>query len=149
MKKAEYKIGILHGIADKEEKAKFIGLEARKEYKQKQIESLENEQIELENQIQNIQNEIENLDQKISKIEEEYKNFPTKDELENAYSLLRTNIIRLEAIKAKCRKTRKCINRKTRKIKTSKRRNKGRNFKIKIQCNVRCVYTKFRIGKRI
>lgn len=134
--KGEYKIGILHGIADKEEKAKFIGLEARKEYKQKQIESLENEQIELENQIQNIQNEIENLDQKISKIEEEYKNFPTKDELENAYSLLRTNIIRLEAIKANVEKLENVLTEKLEKLKQAKEETKVETSKLRFNATL-------------
>ena len=39
----EYKIGILQGISDKDEKAKFIGFEARREYKLNQIQKLEEE----------------------------------------------------------------------------------------------------------
>ncbi len=134
--KGEYKIGILQGIADKEEKAKFIGLEARKEYKQKQIENLENEQIELESQIQNLQDGINDLDQKINRIEEEYKNFPTKNELENAYSLLRTNIIRLEAIKVNVEKLENVLTEKLERLKQAKEETKIETSKLRFNATL-------------
>lgn len=74
----EYKIGILQGISDKEEKAKFIGFEARKEYKLNQIQKLEDEKEILENEKEIIIEEIESIDLKITKLKEEYNKFLKK-----------------------------------------------------------------------
>lgn len=127
----EYKIGILQGITDKNEKAKFIGLEARREYKQKQIEELENNKTFLELQKENIETEIERLNNKLEKIEEEYKNFPTKEKIENAYSILKANIIKLETIKLNVQKLENILAEKFEKLKKAKEETKFQTEKLK------------------
>lgn len=122
--KGEYKIGILQGLADKKEKAKFIGLEAKKEYKQKIIEELEEEIAKFIEQKENIQNEIQDLDKKLKKIEEEYRSFPNKDNIEKSYSNLRTNIINLEAIKTNIEKLEQILSQKIEKLQQAKKETK-------------------------
>lgn len=134
--KGEYKIGILQGIADKNEKAKFIGLEAKKEYKQKLIMELEEQKRNLEEQEEKIQSEIQELEQKLKKIEEEYKNFPNKDNIENAYSNLRTNIISLEAIKKELEKLENILDEKQEKLKQSKEETKIQTAKLRFNLNL-------------
>lgn len=129
--KGEYKIGIIQGLADKKEKAKFIGLEAKKEYKQKIIEELEEETRKFTEQKENIQNEIQNLDEKLKKIEEEYKNFPNKDNMEKAYSNLRVNIINLEAIKTNIEKLESILSEKIEKLKQAKEETKLQTARLR------------------
>ena len=95
----EYKIGIIKGIADKNEPARFIGSKARKEYKERQIKELEEIRQNVVYEKEKIENEIIKIDEKLQKIEAEYKKFPLKENLENAYNELRININKLSAIK--------------------------------------------------
>lgn len=118
--KGEYKIGIIKGLADKNEKEKFIGLEARKQYKQKQIEQLEQEKLELLKSKEMIINQIGELDGQLSKIEQEYKRFPVKDELESAYMNLKKNIIELNAIKESVERLENILAEKFEKLKKAK-----------------------------
>lgn len=138
--KGEYKIGILRGLADKKEKAKFIGLEARKEYKQKQIEILEEEKNKLEEQKENIQNEINILNNKLEQIEEEYKHFPLKEGIENAYSNLRANIIKLETIKTNIEKLESILNEKIEKVRQAKEETNLQTAKLRFNLTLE-VYT--------
>ena len=128
--KGEYKIGILRGIADKEETAKFIGLEAQKEYKQKQIQILEQQKEDLENQKNIIELEIEKLIEKISQIEEEYKNFPAKKKLEESYTNLRKNIITLDTIKINVGKSENILSVKIEELKQAKEETKTKTSKL-------------------
>ena len=128
--KGEYKIGILQGIADKDEKAKFIGTEARKEFKQKQIQKLEEEKLNLQIEKDSLEKEIEQIDEKIEKIKEEYNKFPKKEELENAYNNLRININKLEAIKQNITKLEDVLAEKFEKLKQAKEEVKVRTAKL-------------------
>lgn len=129
----EYKIGILQGLADKNEKAKYIGLEAKKEYKQKIIEDLETQKRELEVQEEKIQNEIQGLELNLKIIEEEYKNFPNKEDIEKAYSELRINIIKLEAIKKSVEKWENNLAEKIEKFKQAKAETRLQTAKLRFK----------------
>ena len=128
--KGEYKIGILQGIADKDEKAKFIGTEARKEFKQKQIQKLEEEKSNLQTEKDNLEKEIEQIDEKINQIKEEYNKFPKKEEIEKAYNNLRVNINKLEAIKQNITKLEDVLAEKFEKLKQAKEEVKIKTAKL-------------------
>ena len=130
--KGEYKIGILQGIADKQEKAKFIGTEARKEYKEKQIQKLEEEKINLQIQQQTIEKEIQEIEQNINILKEEYNKFPKKEELEKAYNHLRININTLEAIKQNVIKLEELLTEKFEKLKQAKEEVKEKTARLRI-----------------
>lgn len=143
----EYKIGILQGFSDKEEKARFIGLEARKEYKQKQIENLEQEVENLEEQLLKKQKEIDALNKKLETIEEEYKNFPRKDEMEKAYSRLRINIIELEAIKANIGKLENALAEKFEKLKQAKEETKNKTYRLRFNLTLEAYIENLELAK--
>lgn len=134
--KGEYKIGVLQGLADKQEKAKFIGLEAKREYKQKVIQELEEQKANLQEQKESVQSQIQELEQKLRKIEEEYKNFPNKENLQNAYSALRTNIIHLDAIKVNVEKLEGILTEKIEKLKQAKEETKLKTAKLRFHLSV-------------
>ncbi len=141
--KGEYKIGILQGVADKNEKAKFIGLKAKQEYKQKVIMELEEQKRSLEEQKEKIQNELQKLEQKLEKIEEEYKKFPNKETIENAYSNLRTNIISLEAIKKEVEKLENVLDEKQEKLKQAKEETKVKTAKLRFNLTLEAYTENF------
>lgn len=134
--KGEYKIGILQGFIDKNEQAKFIGLEAKKEYKQKIIEDLQTQLTMYKNQKEQIQIKIQNLDQKLKTIEQEYKNFPNKDNIQKAYSNLRANIINLEAIKTNVERLENILGEKIEKLKKAKDETKIQTSKLRFNINL-------------
>ena len=129
--KGEYKIGILQGIADKDEKAKYIGAEARKEFKEKQIEKLMEDKNNLKIEEEKINNLIEEIKEKLRKIEEEYNTFPKKENLENAYKNLRININTLEAIKQNVAKLEQVLEEKFERLKEAKEEVKVRTGKLR------------------
>lgn len=145
----EYKIGILQGNADKNEKAKFIGLEARREYKQKQIQELENNKTFLELQKENIETEIKLLNNKLEKIEEEYKNFPTKEKIENAYSILKANILKLETIKLNVQKLENILAEKFEKLKKAKEETKLQTEKLKFNLTLDAYTENLELAKEL
>ena len=138
--KGEYKIGILHGIADKNEKAKFIGLEARKEYKEKIIEELEKQIEELKTQKEKLNINVEEINQRLNKLEEEFKTFPNKTDIEKAYSILRSNIISLDAIKKNVERLENILSEKLEKLKQAKEETKLQTANIRFSLNLE-VYT--------
>ena len=111
-------------------KQKFIGTEARKEFKQKQIQKLEEEKLNLQIEKDSLEKEIEQIDEKIEKIKEEYNKFPKKEELENAYNNLRININKLEAIKQNITKLEDVLAEKFEKLKQAKEEVKVRTAKL-------------------
>ena len=118
--KGEYKIGILEGVADREEKAKFIGSEARKEFKQKQISILQEEINILNNEKDGNILKINELENNINQLNEEYKKFPNKEKLEEAYNSLRVNINLLTAITENIEKLENILKEKLEKLKEAK-----------------------------
>ena len=130
--KGEYKIGILHGNVDKEEKAKFIGIKARKEFKEKQIQKLEEEKLKLQIEKENIEKQLEEVEKNLKEIETEYNKFPKKDEIEKAYNNLRTNINKLSAIVENVEKLEDVLAQKIEKLKESKEQVKIKTAKLRI-----------------
>jgi len=116
----EYKIGILLGVADKEEKAKYIGLDARKEYKQKQIRLLEEKVLKLNNEKEKLNSQILNLEEKMEILKTEYEKFPNKENLEQAYSELKVNINKIIAINESIKKLEDILTQKLEKLKQAK-----------------------------
>lgn len=120
----EYKIGIIEGIADKEEKAKFIGSEARKEYKENQIRKLEELILELNKDKEELDEQINTLENKLQKLSEEYSNFPSKENLETSYSELKVNINKITAINDNIKKLENILSEKLEKLKQAKEETK-------------------------
>lgn len=145
--KGEYKIGILQGLADKNEIAKFIGLEAKRQFKLKKIEELENQLETLNQQKENIKNEIETLNQNLERVEEEYKKFPGKDLIENAYKQLRTNIIELEAIKNNVEKLENILAEKFEKLKQAKEETKEKTSKLRFNVTLEAYTENLELAK--
>lgn len=116
----EYKIGILLGIADKEEKAKYIGAEARKQYKQKQIQILEEKIKDLNSEKEKINEQILNLEEKTKLLNEEYEKFPSKENLEKAYNELKININKITVIKENITKLENILTEKLEKLRQAK-----------------------------
>lgn len=130
--KGEYKIGILHGNVDKEEKAKFIGIKARKEFKEKQIQKLEEKKLKLQIEKENIEKQLEEVEKNLKEIETEYNKFPKKNEIEKAYNNLRTNINKLSAIVENVEKLEDVLAQKIEKLKESKEQVKIKTAKLRI-----------------
>lgn len=145
----EYKIGILQGISDKDEKAKFIGFEARKEYKLNQIQKLEDEKEALENEKEIIIEEIESIDLKITKLEEEYNKFPKKDELEAAYSKLRVNINKLTSINENIEKLEKIQIEKFEKLKEAKEEVKVKTMNLRFNLSLEAYEESFELANEL
>lgn len=118
--KGEYKIGLLKGITDKEEKAKYIGSEARKEYKEKQIIELNKQINNLKENKENIGKQINNLEEKLEQLKEEYEKFPNKEELEKSYNKLKVNIHKITAINENIIKLENILTEKLEKLKQAK-----------------------------
>lgn len=116
----EYKIGILLGIADNEEKAKYIGSEARRQYKQKQIEILENQIFDLNDEKEQLSSKILNLEEKLQVLKTEYERFPNKEELEQAYNELKVDINKVVAISENIKKLEDILTKKLEKLKQAK-----------------------------
>lgn len=116
----EYKIGILEGIADKKQKAKYIGNEARKRFKEKIIKELEEEIIALNDEKTNIENQINELELNAQKLREEYDKFPNKQELEENYKELKININKLTSINQNIKKLEDILTEKFEKLKQAK-----------------------------
>lgn len=94
----EYKIGVLEGIADSNEKAKFIGSEARRQFKQNKIKEIEEQIEELIIRKNQVNEEIQKLDSRLQLLKNEYDGFPNKTDMEIAYSQLKVNINKIVAI---------------------------------------------------
>ena len=135
--KGEYKIGILEGIADRDEKAKFIGSEARKEFKEKQIERLQEEIKELKEEKSDFIAKISELENRIQQLNDEYEKFPNRQGLEESYNSLRININKLTVIKENIEKLENILNEKFEKLKNAKEETsvatKGLNIPLTIE----------------
>ena len=145
----EYKIGILQGISDKDEKAKYIGFEARREYKLNQIQKLEEEKMALENEREIVIEEIENIDLKITKLKEEYNKFPKKDELEVAYSKLRVNINKLTSINENIEKLEKIQIEKFEKLKEAKEEVKVKTMNLRFNLSLEAYEESFELANEL
>lgn len=118
--KGEYKIGIIEGISDKEEKAKFIGSESRKEYKENQIVILQEEINVLKEEKNGLIANINEIENHISQLNEEYERFPSKQNIEDKYNNLKVNINKLVAITENIEKLENILKEKLDKLKEAK-----------------------------
>lgn len=96
--KGNYRIGLIRGKSSKTEDAKYIGQEAKKKYRIKKIQELEDEIKKLEEEKQEKQKQEEQIKQKTEKLQEEFSNFPEKDQIEEKDNNLKVAIQHLQAI---------------------------------------------------
>lgn len=82
-KEGEYKIGLLNGQAHKNIKAKYIGKEAKRQYKEKQIELLKKEIEDILETIEIYNLNIEEIKELLKSLDIEFKSFPSIENLEN------------------------------------------------------------------
>lgn len=97
--KGTYKIGMIKGQAVKGKQAQFIGVEARKKYKESKILELEEAIAEITLNIEEQMKLLADEENKQMKLQEEFQNFMTKDVLEEKYTILKISINDLESIK--------------------------------------------------
>ncbi len=135
--KGEYKIGILEGLSDKEEKAKFIGTETRRQFKEKKIQEIEEQINSLINSKKEIEGDLEKLQQQLETLQEEYNNFPKKDSLEEKYKALKVNITKTVAIKENIIRLENILSEKLEILKQAKEETlnltKGLRFKLDVE----------------
>lgn len=83
-----YKIGLIKGKTSKNEEAKYIGREAKRRYKEKMVQELQAQVDEQKEIIEQQKQKIQKIEENMNYLKEEYKNFPSKDEMENCYHTL-------------------------------------------------------------
>lgn len=90
-----YRIGLLGGKASKQEPAKYIGKEAKRRYKERKIQELQELLSEKEKINEELQAKLDELKQKVEQLEQEWKNFPSNEKLEEKWSRIKidTNIL--------------------------------------------------------
>ncbi|MEJ6949442.1 TIGR02680 family protein [Natronospora cellulosivora (SeqCode)] len=94
--KGEFSIGILRGKASASFEAKYIGVQAREEYRQQVIEGLEAEIRDLNSHIEEEIIKIKKLQELLALIQEEFRRFPGKDDLETGLKMLQNASLSLE-----------------------------------------------------
>lgn len=87
--KGEYGIGILKGRAARVYEPKFIGVMARKRYKEEMIKTLINQYDKLQEEINKIQGNIRLETDRLERISNEFKAFPSNADLGTAINTLR------------------------------------------------------------
>lgn len=85
-----YQIGSLTGHAPQEETARYIGKEARRQLRLREIAKLEAELEALEEQRLEVEGQLQLLNQRRAKLEEEYRAFPSEKSIREAYDFLYT-----------------------------------------------------------
>ena len=130
-KEGIYKIGIIKGNSSKDENAKYIGSETRKQYKELLIKELEQEIVNLEVEQEKVQANILELENKKLEVEQEYNKFPQKDEIENTYNNLRKEINIINSIKEQIFKLEEIQTEKFEKLKLAKEETKNVTAKLR------------------
>ena len=77
-----YKNGWITAVVSQVKKSTFIGEEARKAYRNKQIEIFEKQRNEIQFEKQSIQNEIETLKSQLKELDKEVHSYPDKQDLD-------------------------------------------------------------------
>lgn len=85
-----FKNGVLEGYSKAEEKAVYIGVEARKNEKARRIKEKERECEDLSNQISIIEENIASINERFKWLEHENISIPTFDNLDQALELLKS-----------------------------------------------------------
>ena len=97
--KGIYQIGLIRGNASKNEEAKYIGKEAKKKYRLKKIEELEEEIAQMQIEKEKKEQDEEKLNNKKEKTKQEFNEFPKKDIIEEKDNNLKVAIQQLQAKK--------------------------------------------------
>lgn len=83
-----YRIGALKGHAPLAESALYIGKEARRQLRLREIKKLEDERELLNQQVLEQENRLKSLNQKSDKLEEEYQTFPSEQSMQEAWDII-------------------------------------------------------------
>jgi len=83
-----YRIGALKGHAPQAESALYIGKEARRQLRLREIKKLEDERELLNQQVIEQENRLQSLNQKSDKLEEEYQTFPSEQSMQEAWDII-------------------------------------------------------------
>ena len=83
-----YRIGALKGHAPLAESALYIGKEARRQLRLREIKKLEDERELLNQQVLEQENLLQSLNQKSDKLEEEYQSFPSEQSMIEAWDII-------------------------------------------------------------
>ena len=83
-----YRIGALKGHAPLAKSALYIGKEARRQLRLREIKKLEDERELLNQQVLEKENRLQSLNQKSDKLEEEYQTFPSEQSMQEAWDIL-------------------------------------------------------------
>ncbi|GGJ87085.1 TIGR02680 family protein [Lentibacillus kapialis] len=84
-----YRLGLIHGHATPVERVRFIGRNARKRYRQEQIENLSVEIDMLEDEKRTVEQNIESLRSDIQKTKDAIAEFPSDDDLSESFSQIK------------------------------------------------------------
>lgn len=95
----QYGMGILQGKVSKEYAPKYIGVEARKRFREEQIQFLEQEKLSLQQQAFKAAEEIQGYAERIETLKKELQSFPREKDLETALEQVKE--ARLRAIQSK------------------------------------------------
>jgi len=83
-----YRIGIIKGHAPQEESALYIGKEARRQLRLREIKKLEDERELLNQQVLEQENQLQSLNKKSDKLDEEYQTFPSEQTMQEAWDIV-------------------------------------------------------------
>lgn len=83
-----YRIGALKGHAPLAESALYIGKEARRQLRLREIKKLEDERDLLNQQVLEQENCLQNLSHKSEKLEAEYQSFPSEQSMQEAWDIV-------------------------------------------------------------
>lgn len=98
-KQGNYQIGLLGGKTSQTEKAKYIGKEAKRRYKEEQIAKLSKLSNDKDIEIQQMQEDLQKQQARKEKLEAEWKCIPQMQELEEKQNKIKRDINILQAIK--------------------------------------------------
>jgi uncharacterized protein (TIGR02680 family) len=87
--KGQYGIGPIRGRTSSNYKPKYIGLAARKRFKEEMIERLQLELEQINDKINELEIEINIIEKRLDVLKKEYSSFPQKADLETAFSELK------------------------------------------------------------
>ena len=81
-----YRISLLHGHAPDGERSRFIGREARRMYREREMARLQGELYTLHKEWQSIQGELQVLTKTLARLQEEFGTFPSGENVHEAFN---------------------------------------------------------------
>ena len=133
-----YKIGMIMGQALTGKQAQFIGVEARKKYKQNKILDLERTISDITLCIEDKLKLLAEEENKKIKLQQEFQNFMTKDILEEKHNMLKVSINDLQSIKNEIEVKEKEITKSFEKLKEIKIQLEEKTMKMQFTKTVEC-----------